>query len=87
MSQTPIVKYQPGRDNRVSILGREFSGQCLWNYNSGFPVNRHLFVGADNQLYGDPQILPTAPPEVQYFGQVIENNYIIVTPKRLPVLI
>ena len=79
--------FNPGRNSTLVIEGIQISGDCLWKRAVPFPIGTKLFVDASGNILEDPQIFNNAPPEVQFLGTVIKDGYILVTPKRLPVIL
>lgn len=80
------TEFNPGRHSRIVVDGTIISGDCLWKKSVPFPVGTKLFLDDGNGIYEDPQILSSAVPEVQFLGTVVKNGYILVTPRRLPVI-
>lgn len=81
------TRFNPGRNSTLVIDGFQISGDCLWYRPVPFPVGTLLFVSESGVILEDPQIFNSAPPEVQFLGTVVKNGYILVTPKRLPVIL
>lgn len=79
--------YNPNRNGVITLDdGTKIYGNCLLLRPVPFPVGTKLFLTEYGQIQEDPQVWNTSPVEVQYFGTVIKDNYILVTPMRLPVL-
>ena len=81
------TQFNPGRNSTIQIDGIQISGDCLWKRAVPFPIGTALFVDAAGNIVEDPQLFNTAPPEVQFLGTVVKDDYILVTPKRLPVIL
>lgn len=77
----------PGRFSKLIVNGIQISGDCLLHMPVAFPIGTHLFVTETGVIVEDPTLFGTAPPEVQFLGVVIKDDYIVVTPKRLPVIL
>lgn len=82
-SATP---YNPNRNSKIIVDGIPISGDCLWRRAVPYPVGTKLFLDEQGGIHEDPQILNSRIPEVQFLGTVVRQGYILVTPKRLPIL-
>jgi hypothetical protein len=83
-SATP---FNPSRHSKLTVNGTQISGDCLLKQAVAYPIGTHLFLTEAGVITEDPNVFGTAPPEVQYLGVVIKDDYILVTPKRLPVIL
>lgn len=81
------TSHNPGRFSKLIVNGIQISGDCLLHMPVPFPIGTQLFLTEAGVIVEDPILFGTAPPEVQYLGVVIKDDYIIVTPKRLPVIL
>lgn len=79
--------HNPGRFSKLIVNGIQISGDCILKMPVPFPIGTHLFVTESGLIVEDPTLFGTAPTEVQFLGVVIKDDYIIVTPKRLPVIL
>lgn len=83
-SATP---FNPSRKSTVVVQGIQISGDCLWKHAVPYPIGTKLFLDAQGNILEDPQIFPGPPPEVQFLGTVIKDDYILVSIQRLPVIL
>lgn len=81
------TKYNPNRNSKIVVDGVTIAGEMLWKKAVPFPVGTLLFLTEFGAITEDPHIFNSSPPEVQLLGRVVKDNYIYVTPKRLPVLL
>lgn len=79
--------FNPGRFSKIEVDGIIISGDCLWHRTVPFPEGTALFLDARGGIHADPPILQSETPEVQFLGTVVRNGYILVTPRRLPVIL
>lgn len=77
----------PGRFSQLIVNGVQISGDCLLKMATIYPIGTHVFLTEVGVIVEDPEVFGTSPPEVQYLGVVIKDDYILVTPKRLPVIL
>lgn len=87
MSYGSATPFNPSRASTIVVDGIQISGDCLWKRAVPFPIGTKLFLDASGNILEDPVIFNSAPPEVQFLGTVIKDDYILVTPKRLPVIL
>jgi hypothetical protein len=81
------TSHNPARHSSLVVAGVRISGDCLLKLAVPFPIGTHLFLTETGAIVEDPNVFGTTPPEVQYLGVVIKDDFIIVTPKRLPVIL
>lgn len=81
------TQFNPNRNSTVVVEGIQISGDCLWKKPVPFPIGTMLFLDAQGVILEDPQLFNSNPPEVQLLGTVIKDDYILVTLKRLPVIL
>jgi hypothetical protein len=87
MTRTAAL-YNPGRYSAITLDdGTKIYGNCLLLRAVPYPIGTKLFLTEQGIIQEDPQVWSGTPPEVQLLGTVIKDNYILVTPMRLPVLL
>lgn len=79
--------FNPNRNSSFTVAGIQISGDCLLKHAVPYPIGTKLFVDEAGNILEDPQIFNSSPPEVQFLGTVIKDDFILVTPKRLPVIL
>lgn len=87
MSQGSATIFNPYRGSTILVDGIQISGDCLWHRVVPYPIGTMLFLDESGNILADPVAFNTSPPEVQFLGTVLKDNYILVTPKRLPVIL
>lgn len=81
------TEFNPSRKSTVVVDGIQISGDCLWKKAVPYPIGTALFLDADGNILEDPQLFLGSTTEVQFLGTVIKDGYILVSIKRLPVIL
>ena len=87
MSYGSATLFNPSRSSTIIVDGIQISGDCLWHKAVPFPIGTMLFLDESGNILEDPVVFNASPPEVQFLGTVLKDGYILVTPKRLPVIL